>query len=114
MLLILTLPGVLFDPCWVFIVSGEVFVVQWEQVRLLGRESEGAFTFQAALHKTGAITFSYRDVSHISTLFLAFFKSVHIVFLVTALFKRLFVCLPDTAIIRCDQFSSASVEGGFV
>lgn len=44
--------------------SGEVFVVQWEQVRLPGKESEGAFTFQAALYKTGAITFSYRDVRH--------------------------------------------------
>ncbi|XP_061567500.1 plexin domain-containing protein 1-like isoform X2 [Cololabis saira] len=42
--------------------NGEVFVVQWERVRLLGRESEGAFTFQAALHKTGSITFSYRDI----------------------------------------------------
>ncbi|KAM3597993.1 uncharacterized protein V6R79_012189 [Siganus canaliculatus] len=42
--------------------NGEVFVVQWEQVRLSGRESEGAFTFQTALYKTGAITFSYRDI----------------------------------------------------
>ncbi|KAG7231598.1 hypothetical protein INR49_006670 [Caranx melampygus] len=42
--------------------NGEVFVVQWEQVRLAGKESEGSFTFQAALHKTGSITFSYRDV----------------------------------------------------
>jgi len=31
---------------------GEVFVVQWERVRLAGRESEGAFTFQAALYRT--------------------------------------------------------------
>lgn len=42
--------------------SGEVFVVQWERVRLMGKEAEGAFTFQAALYKTGAISFSYRDV----------------------------------------------------
>ncbi|KAM6905440.1 plexin domain-containing protein 1-like isoform 2-T2 [Xenentodon cancila] len=42
--------------------NGEVFVVQWERVRLLGKESEGAFTFQAALYKTGTITFSYRDI----------------------------------------------------
>lgn len=42
--------------------SGEVFVVQWERVRLSGKESVGAFTFQAALYKTGTITFSYRDV----------------------------------------------------
>ncbi|XP_072224722.1 plexin domain-containing protein 1-like [Leuresthes tenuis] len=42
--------------------NGEVFVVQWERVRLAGRESEGAFTFQAALYRTGTITFSYRDI----------------------------------------------------
>ncbi|XP_033501523.1 plexin domain-containing protein 1-like [Epinephelus lanceolatus] len=42
--------------------NGEVFVVQWERVRLSGKESEGAFTFQAALYKTGAITFIYRDI----------------------------------------------------
>ncbi|XP_019949858.2 plexin domain-containing protein 1-like isoform X1 [Paralichthys olivaceus] len=42
--------------------NGEVFVVQWERVRLSGRESEGAFTFQVALHKTGTISFSYRDI----------------------------------------------------
>uniref|UniRef100_A0AAQ6ANC0 Plexin domain containing 1 n=1 Tax=Amphiprion ocellaris TaxID=80972 RepID=A0AAQ6ANC0_AMPOC len=42
--------------------NGEVFVIQWEQVRLSGRESVGAFTFQAALYKTGTITFSYRDI----------------------------------------------------
>uniref|UniRef100_A0A8C4HGU1 Plexin domain containing 1 n=1 Tax=Dicentrarchus labrax TaxID=13489 RepID=A0A8C4HGU1_DICLA len=42
--------------------NGEVFVVQWERVRLQGKESEGAFTFQAALYKTGTITFSYRDI----------------------------------------------------
>lgn len=42
--------------------SGEVFVVQWERVRLSGKESNGAFTFQAALHKTGTITFGYREV----------------------------------------------------
>lgn len=48
--------------------SGEVFVVQWERVRLSGKESEGAFTFQAALYKTGTITFSYREVGHTSAL----------------------------------------------
>ncbi|XP_013887201.1 plexin domain-containing protein 1 isoform X1 [Austrofundulus limnaeus] len=42
--------------------NGEVFVVQWERVRLPGEESQGAFTFQAALYKTGRITFSYRDI----------------------------------------------------
>ncbi|XP_037545177.1 plexin domain-containing protein 1-like [Nematolebias whitei] len=42
--------------------NGEVFVVQWERVRLPGKESKGAFTFQAALYKTGRITFSYRDI----------------------------------------------------
>lgn len=41
---------------------GEIFVVQWERVRLSGKESDGAFTFQAALYKTGTITFGYREV----------------------------------------------------
>ncbi|XP_028311052.1 plexin domain-containing protein 1-like isoform X2 [Gouania willdenowi] len=44
--------------------NGEVFVVQWGRVRLSGREDIGAFTFQTALHKTGIITFSYRDIPH--------------------------------------------------
>ncbi|KAM3863944.1 plexin domain-containing protein 1-like [Diretmus argenteus] len=57
-----------FDPSYSkdstvqYLDNGEVFVVQWEQVRLKGKESEGAFTFQAALYKTGAVTFSYRDI----------------------------------------------------
>ncbi|KAG7504911.1 hypothetical protein JOB18_019350 [Solea senegalensis] len=42
--------------------NGEMFVVQWERVRLPGKESAGGFTFQAALYKTGTITFSYRDI----------------------------------------------------
>ncbi|XP_076856268.1 plexin domain-containing protein 1 isoform X2 [Brachyhypopomus gauderio] len=42
--------------------NGEVFVVQWDKVRLQGRETEGAFTFQAALHRNGTIVFGYRDV----------------------------------------------------
>lgn len=44
---------------------GEVFVVQWDKVRLQGRETEGAFTFQAALHRNGTIVFGYRDVSSV-------------------------------------------------
>ncbi|XP_010738741.2 plexin domain-containing protein 1 [Larimichthys crocea] len=57
-----------FDPSYSkdstvqYLDNGEVFVVQWEHVRLPGKESEGAFTFQAALYKTGTITFSYRDI----------------------------------------------------
>ncbi|MGH0155074.1 UNVERIFIED_CONTAM: hypothetical protein FKN15_044343 [Acipenser sinensis] len=43
--------------------NGTVFVVQWDKVRLKGREQRGGFTFQAVLHKEGSITFSYRDVS---------------------------------------------------
>ncbi|XP_077411689.1 plexin domain-containing protein 1-like [Vanacampus margaritifer] len=42
--------------------NGEVFVVQWERVRLSGKESAGAFTFQAVLYRTGRITFSYKDI----------------------------------------------------
>ncbi|TDH03196.1 hypothetical protein EPR50_G00160630 [Perca flavescens] len=57
-----------FDPSYSkestvqYLDNGEVFVVQWERVRLPGKESGGAFTFQAALYKTGTITFSYRDI----------------------------------------------------
>uniref|UniRef100_A0A3Q3XQJ3 Uncharacterized protein n=1 Tax=Mola mola TaxID=94237 RepID=A0A3Q3XQJ3_MOLML len=57
-----------FDPSYSkdstvqYLDDGEVFVVQWERVRLMGEESKGAFTFQAALYKTGDITFSYREV----------------------------------------------------
>ncbi|KAM8846039.1 plexin domain-containing protein 1-like isoform 3-T3 [Spinachia spinachia] len=57
-----------FDPSYSresavqYLDNGEVFVVQWERVRLSGKESEGAFTFQASLYKTGTIAFSYRDM----------------------------------------------------
>ncbi|KAM9392066.1 plexin domain-containing protein 1-like [Pholidichthys leucotaenia] len=57
-----------FDPSYSkdstvqYLDNGEVFVVQWEGVILPGKESAGAFTFQAALYKTGRITFSYRDI----------------------------------------------------
>ncbi|KPP64559.1 plexin domain-containing protein 1-like, partial [Scleropages formosus] len=42
--------------------NGKVFVVQWDKVRLHGREREGAFIFQVVLRRTGDIVFSYRDV----------------------------------------------------
>uniref|UniRef100_A0A672GSK1 Plexin domain containing 1 n=1 Tax=Salarias fasciatus TaxID=181472 RepID=A0A672GSK1_SALFA len=57
-----------FDPSYSkdstvqYLDNGEVFVVQWERVRLPGKEAAGAFTFQAALYKTGVIAFSYRDI----------------------------------------------------
>ncbi|XP_027897152.1 plexin domain-containing protein 1-like [Xiphophorus couchianus] len=57
-----------FDPSYSkdstvqYLDNGEVFVVQWERVRLPGKESAGGFTFQAALYKTGRISFSYRDI----------------------------------------------------
>lgn len=44
--------------------SGNLFVVQWDKVRLKDREAEGPFTFQAALHRNGVIVFNYRDVSY--------------------------------------------------
>lgn len=44
--------------------SGNLFVVQWDKVRLKDREAEGPFTFQAALHRNGTIVFNYRDVSY--------------------------------------------------
>ncbi|KAL6103166.1 plxdc1 [Pungitius sinensis] len=57
-----------FDPSYSkestvqYLDNGEVFVVQWEWVRLSGKESAGAFTFQASLYKTGTIAFGYREM----------------------------------------------------
>ncbi|KAM9336859.1 plexin domain-containing protein 1-like [Symphorus nematophorus] len=42
--------------------NGNLFVVQWDNVRLKDREDEGSFTFQAALHRNGTIVFNYRDI----------------------------------------------------
>ncbi|KAL2078614.1 hypothetical protein ACEWY4_026299 [Coilia grayii] len=42
--------------------NGDVFVVQWDKVRIQGREADGPFTFQTALHSNGTIVFGYRDV----------------------------------------------------
>lgn len=43
--------------------NGNLFVVQWDKVRLKDRESEGAFTFQTVLHKNGTIVFNYREIA---------------------------------------------------
>uniref|UniRef100_A0A1A8BKU6 Guanylate cyclase n=1 Tax=Nothobranchius kadleci TaxID=1051664 RepID=A0A1A8BKU6_NOTKA len=42
--------------------NGNLFVVQWDNVRLKDREDEGAFTFQLVLHSNGTIVFNYKDV----------------------------------------------------
>ncbi|XP_012688862.2 plexin domain-containing protein 1 isoform X2 [Clupea harengus] len=42
--------------------NGDVFVVQWDKVRIQGREADGPFTFQTALHSNGTIVFGFRDV----------------------------------------------------
>ncbi|KAM9426738.1 plexin domain-containing protein 1-like [Pholidichthys leucotaenia] len=42
--------------------NGNLFVVQWDKVRLKDREDEGPFTFQAVFHKNGTIVFNYRDI----------------------------------------------------
>ncbi|KAM8888472.1 plexin domain-containing protein 1-like isoform 1-T1 [Synchiropus picturatus] len=42
--------------------NGNLFVVQWDHVRLKDREDEGSFVFQAALHKNGTIAFNYREI----------------------------------------------------
>ncbi|XP_063260909.1 LOW QUALITY PROTEIN: plexin domain-containing protein 1 [Prinia subflava] len=42
--------------------NGTVFVVQWDKVYLQGREELGSFTFQAALHRSGRIVFSYHEI----------------------------------------------------
>ncbi|XP_061563950.1 plexin domain-containing protein 1-like isoform X1 [Cololabis saira] len=42
--------------------NGNLFVVQWDKVRLKDREDEGPFTFQAVLHVNGNIVFNYMDI----------------------------------------------------
>lgn len=42
--------------------NGNLFVVQWDKVRLKDREGEGVFTFQTVLHKNGTIVFNYREI----------------------------------------------------
>uniref|UniRef100_A0A3Q4N946 Plexin domain containing 1 n=1 Tax=Neolamprologus brichardi TaxID=32507 RepID=A0A3Q4N946_NEOBR len=42
--------------------NGNLFVVQWDKVRIKDREAAGPFTFQAALHKNGTIVFNYKDI----------------------------------------------------
>lgn len=71
---------------------GEVFVVQWERVRLSGMESKGAFTFQAALHKTGRITFSYQEVGHASALCFSLTSSPHVFVILLLSCKIRFRC----------------------
>lgn len=40
-----------------------MFVVQWDQVYLEGKEDKGCFIFQAALYNSGRIVFGYKEVS---------------------------------------------------
>nr|XP_060636764.1 plexin domain-containing protein 1 [Anolis sagrei ordinatus] len=42
--------------------NGKVFVVQWDQVYLEGKEDKGCFIFQAALHNDGRIVFGYKEI----------------------------------------------------
>jgi len=42
--------------------NGENLVVEWKDVYLQERESEGPFTFQVVLHKTGDIWFAYQKI----------------------------------------------------
>ncbi|XP_020649718.3 plexin domain-containing protein 1 isoform X1 [Pogona vitticeps] len=42
--------------------NGTVFVVQWDQVYLEGKEGRGYFIFQAALHNDGRIVFGYKEI----------------------------------------------------
>ncbi|XP_053121976.1 plexin domain-containing protein 1 [Hemicordylus capensis] len=42
--------------------NGTVFVVQWDQVYLEGKEDRGCFIFQAALHKDGRVVFGYKKI----------------------------------------------------
>lgn len=43
--------------------SGNLFVVEWDNVHLKDHEDEGSFTFQAVLHRNGTVVFNYKDVS---------------------------------------------------
>uniref|UniRef100_A0A8C6VP56 Plexin domain containing 1 n=1 Tax=Naja naja TaxID=35670 RepID=A0A8C6VP56_NAJNA len=43
--------------------NGTMFVVQWDQVYLEGKEDKGCFIFQTALYNSGRIVFGYKEVS---------------------------------------------------
>lgn len=67
----------------------------------MGEESEGAFTFQAALYKTGDITFSYREVGRASAL-----CTCGSFLLDATRVTLLLACLrPDASDVRRDEFS---------
>ncbi|KAM6951126.1 plexin domain-containing protein 1-like [Aplochiton taeniatus] len=57
-----------FDPSFsqnstvMYMDNGNLFVVQWDKLQLQGREKEGPFTFQVALHSNGTVIFNYREV----------------------------------------------------
>ncbi|KAM3821428.1 plexin domain-containing protein 1 [Vipera latastei] len=42
--------------------NGTMFVVQWDQVYLEGKEDKGCFIFQAALYNSGRIVFGYKEI----------------------------------------------------
>lgn len=42
--------------------NGNLFVVQWDNVRLHNQADEGPFIFQAVLHRNGSIVFNYREI----------------------------------------------------
>lgn len=45
-----------------YIDNGTAFIVQWENVTLQDRPSDGQFTFQTTLHNNGDIVFVYQKV----------------------------------------------------
>ncbi|TRY58251.1 hypothetical protein DNTS_028669, partial [Danionella cerebrum] len=57
-----------FDPSYSkkstvkYLDNGELFVVQWDNVRLKDREKEGSFTFQTILCHNGTIVFGYKNI----------------------------------------------------
>ncbi|XP_065805979.1 plexin domain-containing protein 1-like [Labrus bergylta] len=42
--------------------NGNLFVVQWDNVRLHEQADEGPYTFQAVLHRNGTIVFNYKEI----------------------------------------------------
>ncbi|XP_068248518.1 plexin domain-containing protein 2 isoform X2 [Palaemon carinicauda] len=50
------------DACVKYADNGTAFTVQWDKVKLKDHQDAGTFTFQATLHRTGDITFIYKQI----------------------------------------------------
>ncbi|XP_066965867.1 plexin domain-containing protein 2 isoform X3 [Macrobrachium rosenbergii] len=50
------------DACVKYADNGTAFTVQWDKVKLKDHQDAGTFTFQATLHQSGDIIFTYKQI----------------------------------------------------